>query len=209
MKTTFFRSLIFLLFFVAGYSVIQRSAPQFQINRDPAAIRQTYDFSYLTGNALEGAVKERLISGIEIFKEEGAYGVGLGHFVMMSEGGEKTLGCREYNKIILSFEAEGQAVSGVKPQMEVEGSCEYSTDLAKINPLWIPVAKVLGERPADGEFQFHEGRAVTLRFNNVSDEWPRKWVLIGMKILGGKKEVSVDKADVAKVLGHPFMINLQ
>lgn len=210
MKSNVVRLFLFAAFFAGGYSIIVKSSPRFTIARDPAAIRQVYDFSHLRGSALEVAMKERMVAGLEVYKGDGRVGLALGHFAFVNGNGEKTLGCREYGKVTLVFEAEGIVVNGERPSMEVEGACEFSDDLAKVNPLYIPVARILGEKPADGEFQFRDGKEITVRFGNLSDEWPRKWVLTGMKLGGAKSPgFTVGRNELAKILGHPFLINLQ
>lgn len=193
---------------VGGSYIVQKSAHKFQIPRDPAAIRQVYDVTHLRGSTLERAVKERILAGLETFEDEQGFGIGFGHFAFSMDSGEKVLGCRAYQKVILSFEAEGVAVGGEKPKMQVEGKCEYSADLTKINPLWIPVARIFGERPSDGEFSDYN-RPVQLTFSNVADEWPRKWVLIGMTVQGEKGQVDVSRYEVGQILGKPFIINLE
>jgi len=199
-------ALVAFSFFI-GLAVIRFSDRHFQQQRDPAAIRQVFDFSRLRGSALEIAVKERLISGLDIYKSEQGFGLSLGHFAFQKENGEKTLGCQHFSKVAVVFEAEGYAVSGNKTTLEIEGGCEYSSDLAKINPLVIPMARILSERPADGDFNFQEGTPVSLRFLNVPEAWPRKWVLIGVRIEGEGQSISVDRNEVAQILGHPLMIN--
>lgn len=209
LKTTSFRVVVFFGFFVIGYAVISMNSKRFVVSRDPAAVRQIYDFSHLRGNALEIAIKERMVSGLEVFKDDGGVGVGLGHFAFTNAAGERTLGCREYGKITMVFEAEGTVVNGERPKMEVEGACEFSEDLAKMNPLTIPVARILGERPADGEFQFREGKEVSVRFTNLSDEWPRKWVLTAVRVGGGKSDISVNRSELSKILGHSVLVNFE
>lgn len=209
MKTILFRVSLFGLFFAVGFTVVTQTSPKFMTARDPAAIRQVYDFSHLRGSALDVAMKERMVAGLEVFKENERIGLGIGHFAFVNGGGEKTLGCREFGKVMMTFEAEGVVVNGERPVMQVEGACEFTEDLAKVNPLYIPIARILGERPADGEFQFREGKEITVRFSNLSDEWPRKWILVGMKMNGQRSDFSVDRNDLNKILGHPFMINMQ
>lgn len=209
MKTMLIRSGVFLCFFAFGFALVFRSADRYMIARDPAAIRQVYDFSHLRGSALDVAMKERLVAGLEIDRQTDRIGLGIGHFAFVNGSGEKTLGCREFNRVVLVFEAEGMVVNGERPKMEVEGGCEFSDDLTRINPLYIPVARILGEKPADGEFQFRDGKEVVIRFANLSDEWPRKWVLVGVKMNGSKSDFSVDRNDLNKILGHPYMMSLE
>lgn len=209
MRTAIFRVSIFAFCFAAGFSIISATTTRFSPSRDPAAVRQVYDFSHLRGSALEVAAKERMVTGLEVFRNGGSVGFGIGHFAFINDKGERTLACREYGRVSLVFEAEGIVVNGERPTMEVEGGCEFSSDLTKINPLYVPVAQILGEKPADGEFQFREGRAVSVRFTNLSDEWPRKWVLTNLKLNNGKDEFGADRNELRKILGHPMMINLE
>lgn len=207
MKQVLSRIGLIVFSFIMGLVIIQISDKKFINHRDPAAIRQVFDFSRLRGSALEVAVKERLISGINIQKDENGFGLSLGHFAFQKEDGEKTLGCQHFSKVIMSFEAEGYAVSGNKTSMEVEGSCEYSSDLAKINPIVIPMSRILAEKPADGDFNFQEGKSISLKFLNVPEEWPRKWVLIGVRIEGSGQNISVDRNEVMQILGHPLIVS--
>ncbi|MBX2988257.1 MAG: hypothetical protein KF802_10195 [Bdellovibrionaceae bacterium] len=209
MKTTFLRLFVLCFFAIGGFSLVFFSTDRFQIARDPAAIRQVYDFSHLRGSALDVAMKERLIAGIEVDRQTDRVGLGMGHFAFVNASGEKTLGCREFGKVAMRFEAEGMVVNGERPAMEVEGACEFSDDLARVSPLYIPVARILGEKPADGEFQFRDGKEITVRFANLSDEWPRKWVLVSVRMMGSRAHFNIDRNDLNKVLGHPFLVNLE
>lgn len=208
MKVIATRFFIFFAFFAAGYSFISMNHEKFVVTRDPAAIRQSYDFSHLRGDALSSAMKERMIAGLEVYKETDRMGLAVGHFTFTNGAGEKTLACREFDKMILSFEAEGVVVNGERPSMEIEGGCRFSDDLAKIHPLYLPVARILGEKPADGEFQFRDGSPVAVRFANLSDEWPRKWVLTGVSLSGGKDKLSIERNELRRILGHPFLIDI-
>lgn len=147
--------------------------------RDPAAIRSSYDFSTLNGVELMQATKQRLVAEAQLLKEHSDLGIELGHFVVRNENGEKSFACDKYSDITLNFEGDGMAIAGEKPQMEVEGSCEISADINRIAPLWIPVAKILGEPVGDGEFSFLE-QNTKVRFKNVAGDWPRNWILRGV-----------------------------
>ena len=193
---------------VVGSLMMRTHLSKFQGQRDPAAIRQSYDFTHLQGSNLENAVKDRLVSGLEVYKDDQGLGIGLGHFAFTLNSGEKVLGCRAYKKITFEFEAEGVAVNGEKPTMKLEGQCQYSADLTKINPVWIPVARIFGERPGDDGFDEYE-RPAQVNFKNVADHWPRQWVLIGLTVQGEMGQVQVDKDEVKKILGRPFTINME
>lgn len=198
---------LFVLCFAFGYGHMQFHTDESQIHRDPAAIRNNFDFSHLRGDKLQEAVKQRLLTGLEFRKTQNGAGIGLGHFVFLNDSGEKRLACQEFGKVSISFEADGVSVAGDKPLMEVEGRCEFSPDMSKINPLNVPVAKIIGERPGDGEFQFNEGSMITVRFTNLPEEWPRTWLLKSVKLVNERdsEALVIESDEVAKYLGHPMV----
>lgn len=202
---------LFLCSFGVGYGVMLYTSDWGPINRDPAAVRQVYDFSSLTGNDLTAAMKKRILSGATVIRDQQSLGVELGHFAMAKLTGEKTLACQEFEKVTLKFEAEGVATSGERPVMEVEGSCEFSSDMTKINPIFIPVDRVMAEKPSDGEIQYREGRPVTLRFKGMTEEWPTRWLLTSVRLshAGNQKEFLIDANEVSQILGRPMMVNFK
>lgn len=203
---------IFGLFFACfgvGYTLMHYTTDAYQVNRDPAAVRNNFDISNLTGEKLHEAAKQRLLAGFEMKKSSEGASFGLGHFVFVDGHGEKKLACQEFSKVSLVFEAEGISVAGDRPSMEVEGRCEFSKDMAKINPLLIPIAKIMGEKPGDGEFQFNENNEVIVRFTNVPEEWPHTWLLKSVKLKSdkGSESLVVESNEVVRFLGHPLVLN--
>lgn len=202
---------LLLCSFLTGYGVMVHTSEWGPIARDPAAVRQIYDFSNLSGNELSQAMKKRILSGANIVREQSSLGIELGHFALAKITGEKTLACQEFEKVILRFEADGVAVSGERPVMEVEGACEFSSDMTKISPVFIPIEKILAEKPGDGEYQYREGRAVTLRFQGMPEEWPTRWLLTSVRLMnpGKNNELLVNADDVSAILGRPMMVNFK
>lgn len=198
--------------FLAGYNLVFSTTNEALYQRDPAAIKNSFDFSHLRGEKLFVAAKQRLMAGLELGKNlpgnPSEARIGLGHFVFSNEQGEKRLACQEFGKVSLSFEAEGVSVGGDKPLMEIEGRCEFSADMTKINPLHLPIAKILGERPGDGEFEFNEKSKVTVRFSNLPDTWPRTWLLKSVKLVNenNASSIMVESDEVAEYLGHPMVL---
>lgn len=202
---------LFLFSFGVGYGVMLYTSDWGPVARDPAAIRQVYDFSSLTGSDLTVAMKKRLLSGATVIRDHQSLGLELGHFAMAKITGEKTLACQEFSKVILRFEAEGIATSGERPVMEVEGACEFSPDMTKINPIFIPVDKIMAEKPSDGELQYREGRPVTLRFKGITEEWPTRWLLSSVRLShsGDQKELLIEAEEVSQILGRPMMMSFK
>lgn len=206
MKIKFINCIPFLIAFVVGFICVNYSKIQSE-GRLPAAVRQYYDYTNLKGSALEVALKERLVTHLEIVKKDQDVGLKLGHFAFRNQNAQDTLGCSEYQKVLLEFESDDMAVSGEKPRMEVQGVCKASADGTMIETIWIPYSKILAEKPSDGDFQFLEKYESTLKFENVSDVWPKKWHLIGVRLSNLKREFVVDRNEVHKILGHPYIIS--
>lgn len=180
----------------------------FSGSRDPAAIRKSYDFSELDGVALSQASKQRLLAGTRILKENSQVGVELGHFVVRGPGGSKAFACDKYSRVILEFEGDGMAMGGDKPEMEVEGTCEVAADINRISPLWIPVAKIIGEPVAEGEFDFRDPSPLKVRFKNVAEKWPGAWALRSIRLAADSGEigVSIEGSELRRMVPKPLIL---
>jgi hypothetical protein len=215
---TFVTCLGLVGFFAAGF-LLSRSSKKFPVEiaswtntsrRDPASIKRSYDFSELEGNALSYAAKQRLLDGAEVVSNDKGVGVELGHFVIRGQDGKKEFACQRYSKVVMTFAGDGVAVAGELPKMEVEGACDISSDINRISALYIPVQRIIGEPVADGEFEFRDGQPITLRFANVSDEWPKTWMLEGIKLVdpsGKYTELDVQPAEIRDILKKPLTVN--
>lgn len=204
-----------LAFFCVGLIVSVYRAPSVETSlaangralRDPAAIQKVYDFSALKGDALTLASKQRLLAGFESFTQDGAIGISLGHFVVLGENGEKQFACRKYTKVILTFEGEGMAVGGEKPGMRIEGECREAEDINQIEPLVIPVSRILDQPVGDGEFEFLENYNVAVRFSSVADQWPQQWVLTSVKLTNETTdEVSIEREEIRGLTNRPVVL---
>lgn len=199
---------LFILCFGAGYTMLRTNTDTYLIDRDPAAVKNGFDFSHLKGERLQEAVRQRMMGGMVLKKNAEGAGISLGHFLFVDDNGEKKSACQAFSKVTLTFEAEGISIGGDKPQMEVEGRCTASNDMGTINPLFIPMANIVGERPGDGEFQYNQS-GVVVRFANVSEAWPKMWLLKSVKLMNEKNSEAlvVDSGEVAKYLGHPVVLS--
>lgn len=208
---------VIILGFCLGLSIMYKTKNQFldpyqepaYSSRDPAAIKKVYDFSGLDGPALNSAAKQRLLSGAEIINQKSEVGIKLGHFVLRNQTGQKQFACQKYSKIILEFEGDGMISGNQKPKMEVEGACEFSGDINNISPLYIPIAKILGEPVGDGEFDFRDGNQIKVRFANVNSEWPRLWKLSGIKLFdkeNSNQDVIINDKELNQYVDKPLII---
>ena len=150
--------------------------------RNPAAVHRDLDFTRLSGTELLTGTSNRLVSDARILLEKGEMGVELGHFVTRDEQGNKLLACDYFDRMRLTFEAEGMASSGERPAMVVEGPCKTGNDITRIEPIWIPVTKIVSEKAADMDLSFPEDEGVTFKFHDMTGEWPRRWHLTNVRV---------------------------
>lgn len=150
--------------------------------RNPAAVHRDLDYTKLDGSELITGNQNRLISTAKVLIEKGEMGIELGHFVTRDEQGNRQLACEYYDRLRLRFEAEGVASSGERPQMTIEGPCRTGTDITRIEPVWVPVMKILSESPSDMDLNFAENEGVTFKFQNMMGEWPHRWQLTSLSV---------------------------
>ncbi|MBK7960620.1 MAG: hypothetical protein IPK04_05060 [Bdellovibrionales bacterium] len=203
----YFRLGLFTAGFIGGLLIGLGPESPFQ-SRRPAAIRPYYDFTNLRGSALEVALKERVVSNLEIVHKDKDVGLAFGHFAFTNSASEKTFGCNEYKNVTLKFESADMAISGEKSRMEVQSDCVASADITMIEPIWLPLSKIYIDKPTDGDFQFMEGQKTAVHFSNISDEWPKKWHLIGVKLSNPTHELSVDRNEMLKIIGKPIVLSV-
>lgn len=192
--------------FSFSYSTLVQNLDGAIINRDPAAIRTSYDFSNLRGVELENAIKKRLFAGLLKKQTTEAVGISFGNFAMNSSTGEKIFACKEYEKIVLEFVSDDAAVNGEKPKLTLEGRCNIAQDLSQIDTLWIPYKKLLLEKPLDGDFNFKEASDVTITFESLTDSWPRRWALSNLKLLSQANFLMINEGEIKSLFNQPVIL---
>lgn len=196
---------VLIFSFAIGQFVIFKTNEKFLVRRDPAAIRQTYDFTNLKGNALDIALKQKILGDMEIIKSDDGFGVAFGHFAFTTSDGQKFLGCQYYEKVVAVFEAEGAATSGQKSTMEVSGPCKYSENLTKIVATMVPIKKLMSDKPMDGEISFHD---VSVKFQNLTDSWPTQWHMVNVRMESPQYVFIIDRNEIAKIIGQSLLISV-
>ena len=134
--------------------------------RNPALVQKAQDFSQLKGKAWNLLSRDRLLAEAFSINEEKRTGFVFGHFITQDGVGKKYFACDLYNKIQLSFVAEGVMEGGEFAKMKVEAPCHASKDLNTLEPVWIPT-------PSFGL----ESSNVKVSFTNLPSEMPREWIL--------------------------------
>jgi hypothetical protein len=177
--------------------------------RVPAAIPKSFDYTHLVGEALENAVHRRLLTGTEFEKTNDGIELRVGHFVTTDTDGKAAFACDVYDRVTFTFEAEGFAVAGERPSLTVEGPCEMSENISQMKPLLIPVEQILGEPAGNLELNYLENVPVALKFSNMTEEWPRQWVLSGLKLSNKDdgRTIILDSKNLRQLSTNPLTMN--
>ena len=217
-------STIFITFFAIGLwftfstnifprqNEFSMSSPSSVPSREPSAIRPMYDFSNLEGSALHAASTQRLMSGFHVLHDKNNVGIELGHFVLRGPGGAKQFACDHFSKVTLTLQGEGMAVGGEKPEMQVAGPCEISSDINSMAPLWIPTDRILQEPVGEGEFEFNDHQQLRVSFKNVSDTWPTLWKVKSIRLStkdAADGDVLVDEQDLNQSGTKPVFVSFK
>jgi hypothetical protein len=195
----FFGIVIFLTGIVLGflYSIhtwngekyIKVSNLSLNPKRDLAAVKKFYDFTDHMGSLLSSLSSHKILSNAQITSDQGKFVLSLGHYVMKTNNGDHFLACQLYDKVVIEYLAEGQALNGQLPRMEVVADCNLlSDDINHIAPIEIPVKDILNSQPADGEINYNDQYKISVRFYNVADQWPKQWALQKVTLTDTRKE---------------------
>lgn len=179
-----------------------------ETSRSPSAIERDFDFSHLSGDDLNRALRVRLIEGLKLVNLELSMGFELGGFYSKNSQGQTQSVCEQYPEIELQFIASGISVSGDMPTLKVQGPCQTTDYQNKIVALMIPFQKILNKPVKDVQVQGENQDNVKIEIKNVSDSWPSIWVLTGLRISGGGKEILIQKDEIKNVVGKHLSLEL-
>ncbi|MBN8540549.1 MAG: hypothetical protein J0L82_09200 [Deltaproteobacteria bacterium] len=177
--------------------------------RVPAAIRKDLDFSRLNGAELMSASQKRLLTAARVITTSRNVGIEFGQFIIRSEEGQRQLACDFYDRVRVRLEADGMAVSGEKPSIEVNAPCATSNDLALTEPIWIPTDEILAGRAIDGEATFASVERTSFKFVNMTNQWPRRWAVTEVTLFREAdpgQVVHVDQSDMKEFNRKPLIL---
>jgi hypothetical protein len=185
-----------------GEKYISLSNLSLNPKRDLAAVKKVYDFSQQMGGGLLSSLSShKILSNAQITNEEGNYTLSLGHYAIKTNNGDHFLACQLYDKVIIEYLAEGQALNGQIPKMEVVADCNIlDEDINHIAPIQIPAKEILHAQPNDGEFNYNGTSHVSVRFSNVSDQWPRQWAIQKVTLSDSHKEQFDTAVNIKQVI---------
>lgn len=154
--------------------------------RNPAAVPPKVDVWTLY------RTQESLVESARKTVEEDRIGVVFGHFLARDPEGRKVQACSLYERLIVHFEAEGilefshssddgEGENAKKAAMTIDSPC-FSEDNRLLDPIWIPVRRILGEEPRNGNLYFDDPN-VHFAFSSMPSEWPKVWRLVSVELL--------------------------
>ena len=191
-----------------GGTVVVHSS-YFSDRRSPAAIRRVFDFSHLDGSALRLASQKRLVTDARVILADSKVGLELGHFVTKAADGSRLFACEFYDRITLSFEAEGVAENGEKAILKVDGPCAMGDDLNRMAPIWLPTGRFAREKSTDMELTYAESEGVSFKFENMPTAWPHSWILTSIRVFNAEeagREISISQREMREMSDHPIRV---
>lgn len=206
---------VFIAMFILGGALTLRSWDgefyvYFGDSRSPAAIQRNLDFSNLDGSDLLLASQRRLVSSARVLLQSDQVGLELGNFVTKDASGNKVLACRAFDRVSVEFWAEGMAESGQVPSMVVESVCKEGDDITRIQPIWIPVDRILSQSPGDLELQIWDNDPVAVKLSKMGSEWPKNWRLVSVRLYSkhdSSREIVISPEDVKELRNAPLQLN--
>lgn len=177
--------------------------------RVPAAIRKDLDFSRLNGAELMSASQKRLLTAARVITTQKNVGIEFGQFIIRSNDGQRQLACDFYDRVRVKLQADGMAVSGERPEVEINAPCATSSDLTLTEPIWIPTEEIMAGNAADGDATFASVERSSFRFKNMSRHWPRRWAITEVTLFRESEPgqaVHVDQGDMKDFNRKPLIV---
>jgi hypothetical protein len=181
-------------------------------SREPAAIPKNFDFSNLEGEALKQASIAQILKGTKVVKAGELTGFEMGHFTMRNSGGVSVSVCDIYPQVELHFVAGDMAVSGESPTMIVTGVCQLADNAALIEPILFDYTSIRKTAVKEKSLRQPQSNSEVV-FENVSDSWPKVWVLDSIQFksdiendAADKQMLEISAAEIRKNLGRNMAI---
>ena len=184
-------------------------AMSFEDRRSPAAIQRVFDFSHLDGDKLRLASQKRLVTDARTILGQDEVGIELGHFVTKGDNGARLFACEYFDRLTLSFEAEGLASNGDKATMKIDAPCRMGPDLNRIAAIWVPTRRIVEEKPVDMDLAYKENDSVRFRFDNMPSQWPRSWIMTSIRIYNDAetgRELSISHPEMREIAERPIRV---
>jgi hypothetical protein len=148
-------------------------------------------------------MKIRIIQALHLDRGDEGYDFSLGAFRLTEDSGEFQSICDLYDTVEVTWRAEGVAVSGESPMMQMKYACQYELGMDAIAPVSIPVKRLQMESATVASLSVGN---IEFTFLNQADEWAREWHLDAIR-LSGKQVLSLTRYEINYVNAKPVVVD--
>ena len=169
----------FVFVAVLGFKVLIPKDLKLSNFRTLASLPNTpaYDLSGLSEGSLRLAATKRVLSESIMSESLEEIHLELAHFQLNIDGRSGRSACDYFGEVQVTFEAQGIAVSGEKPKMQLELPCLVGANDGYLRVVTLPKNEIVElelEEPTDSKLFDDE---LVMRFQDVIDFWPKYWQL--------------------------------
>lgn len=163
---------------------------------------ESLDASFIEGGSLRATSPQNLIKKASIVTSKTGVGVRLGHFTILEKNKIISV-CEAYDKIEMTFVADGVTVSGEMCLLIVESDCLLGEPNYQIQTIWIPFAEITQRPPSEIQLTTTQGQLTHIRTTNITDSWPEEWSLLTLRLFNSgaskKKEFFFDEKQLLDI----------
>lgn len=182
---------------------------KFVSERNPAAIRKSYDYTTLQEEDIQKNIKDQLLQEAQLKKGPAGYSIAFGQFQFQMANGYTANTCEQYKKVILTFVGDGMATSGEVPQMQVEGDCISDPQSEqKTTQIEISVESLAKSKPNDGDYSFTSNTRLNL--SNMGEAWPTAWSLQSIQFVdptGVYADIKISNQEINQYFQKPVVMD--
>ena len=152
------------------------------------------------------SLSEHLLRTAKVVSVGPSLGLQLTHFEVPAATGKSIGLCQIYPRIELTFVADDMAVNGTPPALSIEGPCHPSADGQTLEPISVEFDQILHAAVKNQKFQNFLNQEVSATVQNVSDTWPKIWVLHQIRLFDSdgptSKPVTIEFEEIRETLNE-------
>ena len=204
----YFRIFTLCLVFLGFYHFSSYYGDRFDQLRHPANTPFESDLTGKDAADFNEAAKVALIQGTEVVNHNWGVSLQLGSFYKRTANGEVHSSCDIFPEVTVTLAAEGMGTNGEPTRIVAQSSCDEGNAQHVSHRLDVPLTFIHTEKPMDQELDLRSNYGVSLKIENVADEWPRDWVLSEVKLLNRetKEFLVIDIKEIRNLNGRPIEI---
>lgn len=147
-------------------------------HRIPAALKRQLDLTSFAKNPVRVLKREQFFSHVDVVSTADQTVFNMPQFAADQKDGTYNLACLVYDRIELTFHADGVVHSTGTPELRVESPCGFfENNISKMNSIVIPTAELKARDPSTDTHEFAHLPGKVYRTNHIYGSWPKSWVL--------------------------------